>query len=151
MFETFMGLPLHPLVIHAAVVFVPLLILVGLGYALVPALRPRLGWLAMLLAVIAPLTAFGAKLTGDAFRARLARLTPGAPFDKIDEHRSLGTLTLYLTILLAVLVLALVLIRNQPAVLNVLLVIGVVAASAATAYYVYRTGDTAAHIVWKGL
>jgi hypothetical protein len=44
-----------------------------------------------------------------------------------------------------------VLIRNKPAVLNVLLVVGVVAASAVTAYYVYRTGDTAARIVWKGL
>jgi hypothetical protein len=151
MFETFMGLPLHPLVIHAAVVFVPLLILVALGYALVPALRARLGWLAVLLAIIAPLTAFGAKLTGDAFRARLARLTPGAPFDKIDDHRSLGTFTLYLTILLALLVLAMVLIRTKPAVVNALLVIGVVAVSAVTAYYVYRTGDTAARIVWKGL
>jgi hypothetical protein len=151
MFETFMGLPLHPLVIHAAVVFVPLLILVALGYALVPRLRSRLGWLAVLLAVIAPLTTFAAKLSGDAFRARLARLTPGAPFDKIDDHRSLGTFTLYLTILLALLVLAMVLIRTKPVVVNALLVVAVVGVSAVTAYYVYRTGDTAAHIVWNGL
>jgi hypothetical protein len=151
MFETFLGLPLHPLVIHAAVVFVPLLILVALGYALVPRLRARLGWVAVLLALIAPLSTLLAKLSGDAFRARLARLTPGAPFDKIDAHRSLGTITVYLTISLAVLVLVLVLVRTKPPVLNALLVVAIVAVSAVTGYYVYRTGDTAAHIVWKGL
>ena len=42
-FETFMGLPLHPLVIHAAVVLIPILVLVALGYALVPRLRDRIG------------------------------------------------------------------------------------------------------------
>ena len=145
-----MGLPLHPLVIHAAVVFIPLLVLVALGYALVPRLRSHLGWVAVVLAVVAPLSALAAKITGDAFRARLARITPNARFDLIDEHRSLGTLTLYVTIVLGLLTLALVLIRRRPAVLNALLVIAIVLASAATGYYVFRSGDTAARIVWTG-
>jgi hypothetical protein len=150
MFETFMGLPLHPLVIHAAVVFVPLLILVAFGYALVPGLRARLGWVGVVLAVLAPLSAFGAKLTGDAFRARLARIQPRAPFDKIDAHRALGTATLYWTIGLALLVLALVLVRRRPGWLGVVLVVAVLGVGLVTGYYVYRTGDSAAHIVWTG-
>ncbi len=149
-FATFLGLPLHPLVIHAAVVFIPLLILFGLAYALVPRLRPRIGWVTVLLALVAPLCALAAKVTGDAFRARLAKITPGARFDLIDGHRHLGTLTLYYTIALAVLVLALVLVRNKPAAVNVGLIVLVIIGSAVTGYYVYRTGDTAAHIVWQG-
>src|SRR5437763_17032393 len=89
-----MGLPLHPLVIHAAVVLIPILVLVALCYALVPRLRDRIGWLAVLMAVIAPLSALGAKITRDAFRARLARINPtGAPPGLIDGHRHFATLT----------------------------------------------------------
>ena len=40
-FATFGGLPLHPLIIHATVVFVPLLVLFAIGYAVVPRLRGR--------------------------------------------------------------------------------------------------------------
>jgi hypothetical protein len=137
-------------VVHAAVVFVPLLVAVALGYALVPALRDRLGWVAVGLAILAPLSALAAKLTGDAFRARLSRLVPSSPFDKIDEHRSFGTFTLYLTILLAILVLIMARIRRRPAWLSVVLTVAVIGVSGVTAYYVYRTGDTAAHIVWTG-
>jgi Predicted membrane protein (DUF2231) len=150
-FETFMGLPLHPLVIHAAVVFVPLLILAALAYALVPRLRDRIGWVTVLLAFVAPLIALFAKLSGDAFRARLARIAPhGAPFALIDGHRHFGTLTVYATAALALLALALVLIRRKPPVVNVILIVLVVIASGVAAYYVYRAGDSAARIVWKG-
>ena len=146
-----MGLPLHPLVIHAAVVFIPLFILAALAYALVPGLRDRIGWATVLLAVVAPLTALFAKISGDAFRARLARIAPhGAPFGLIDGHRHFGTLTVYVTTVLALLVLALVLVRSRPPVVTVALTVLIVIASGVTAYYVYRTGDSAARIVWKG-
>jgi predicted ferric reductase len=147
-----MGLPLHPLVIHAAVVFVPLLVLAGLAYAFVPRLRPRIGWVAVLLALVAPLILFMAKLSGDAFRARMEHkgLATPAIFAKIDNHRSLGTITLYLTIALALVVLALVLLRNQPRVVSLVLVVLTVGLGLASVYYVYRTGDAGAKIVWTG-
>jgi hypothetical protein len=44
MFRAFMGLPLHPLAVHAAVIFVPLLALGSAGYAVLPRVRRRLGW-----------------------------------------------------------------------------------------------------------
>src|SRR5207253_6417931 len=70
-FETFMGLPLHPLVIHVAVVAVPMLALAGIVYAFVPRLRGRGGCVAVLLALFTPLTVLVSKLAGDAFRARI--------------------------------------------------------------------------------
>ena len=71
-------------------------------------------------------------------------------FGLIDGHRHFGTLTLYVTTVLGLLVLAMVLVRRRPPILNVLLIVAVIAASGVTAYYVYRTGDSAARIVWKG-
>jgi hypothetical protein len=150
-FETFMGLPLHPLVIHAAVVFIPLLVVGGLAYALVPRLRPRIDWAVVALAIIAPLTALAAKLSGDAFRARDARKHfPADLLAKIDVHRGFGTITLYVTVALAVVVLALVLLRKRPVWASGVLVVATVVLSVAASYYVFRTGDTAARIVWGG-
>jgi len=153
-FETFFGLPLHPLVVHAAVVFIPLLILGALAYALVPRLRPRIGWVVALLAVIAPLSALLSKLSGDAFRARLARnhTASAGILNKIDEHRHFGTITLYLAIGLGVVALALMRVPQlrSNAALSVASIVVTVGLSVATGYYVFRTGDTAAHIVWQG-
>ncbi|OLB75050.1 MAG: hypothetical protein AUI14_22105 [Actinobacteria bacterium 13_2_20CM_2_71_6] len=146
-----MGWPLHPLALHAPVVLVPLLVLASLTYALVPRLRGRVGWVAVLLALAAPLSALVAKLSGDAFRARIARLgTTPQILAKVDGHRSLGTITVYVVAALGLVVLALVLLKNLPRAVSVVLVIATVGLSAASAYYVYRTGDSGAHIVWTG-
>ncbi|GAA5193049.1 hypothetical protein GCM10023322_53980 [Rugosimonospora acidiphila] len=153
-FETFFGLPLHPLVIHAAVVFIPLLIVAALVYVLVPQLRSRIAWAVVILAVIAPLSALLSKLSGDAFRARLARrhLASPAILNNIDVHRHYGTITLYVTIALGVVALAAVLvpeIRERNVYLIPLWVV-TIGLAITTGYYVFRTGDTAAHIVWQG-
>ena len=147
-----MGLPLHPLAIHAAVLAVPLLALAGIAYALVPRLRDRVGWLAALLALVAPLTALVSKLSGDAFRARIQHKNLASPaiFAKIDAHRTLGTLTLYWTIALAVVVLALVLLRNQSRAVSLVLIVLTVGLGLVSVWYVYRTGDAGAKIVWSG-
>ncbi|MEK8104897.1 hypothetical protein NKG94_06190 [Micromonospora sp. M12] len=71
MFEEFMGLPAHPLVLHLAVVFVPLLALLTVGYALVPPIRPHTRWVLALLALGAPVAALLARLSGDAFLERM--------------------------------------------------------------------------------
>ena len=147
-----MGLPLHPLAIHAAVAAVPLLALAGVAYALVPRLRPRVGWLAVLLALVAPLTLLVSKLSGDAFRARIEhkKLANAEIFAKIDAHRALGTVTLYWTIGLAVAVLLLVLLRNQARALSIVLSVVTVVLALISVWYVYRTGDAGAKIVWTG-
>jgi len=147
-----MGLPLHPLAIHAAVVSVPLLALAGIAYALVPRLRARIGWVTVLLALATPLTVLVSKLSGDAFRARIAHKNLATPeiFAKIDHHRSLGTQTLYWTIALAVVVLALVLLRNQPRVVSLVLIVLTVGLGLVSVWWVYRTRDAGVKIDWTG-
>ena len=171
MFEEFLGIPMHPLVVHAAVVFVPLQVVAALAYALVPFVRRHVAWLVVSLAVAAPLAAWLAKLSGDAFRRRLTRNgTAGADLlSKIDQHSSYGDATLYASAVLGVLMILLVWVQvsrarravaggvsaggSRPAsmVTAAVLTVAVLAMGLATGYYVFRTGDSGAHMVWTGL
>ncbi len=166
MFEQVLGIPAHPLLLHAAVVFIPLLALGAIAYAVVPALRARIRWEVALLAVVGAGSAVLTKLSGDAFFRRMHRLNQvsGSYQTKISQHQSLGTITMWVTIALAVVTLLLVFLLaparrdgaattarlGAPRLLNVLLGVVAVGLSAASLYYVFRTGDLGAHIVWQG-
>jgi uncharacterized membrane protein len=102
-FEEFLGLPLHPLAVHAAVVFVPLLALASLVYALVPRLRARVGWVAVLLAIAAPVSAVVARQSGEAFAERRTLPIEG----DLANHHEYGTLTMWASLALGVLTVAL--------------------------------------------
>jgi len=97
MFSDILGIPAHPLWVHGAVVMVPLLALFAAVYAVVPRWRAKVGWLVAGLAVIAPLAALAAKLSGDKLLA--ARYAAGPP-EAILNHRTLGTTTFWLTLAL---------------------------------------------------
>jgi uncharacterized membrane protein len=156
-FETFNGLPLHPLLVHFVVVLVPLLVGGVLAYVLFPRLRPRLAWVVALLALAAPLSALAAKLSGDAFKARLIKrnLTSPSILTKISQHQSYGLKLLYFTIALGVLTLLVAYLTSRrsvrvPAWSSVVLNVAVVAVALVCAFYVYQTGDTGAKAVWTG-
>jgi hypothetical protein len=71
MLDTVLGLPIHPLIVHATVVLVPVAtLLVGLCAA-VPATRRRLAWPAVLACVAACVTVAGAALSGGPLEARV--------------------------------------------------------------------------------
>lgn len=61
---TILDLPLHPLVVHAPIILVGLLVLGGLAYLLIPPLRQRIGWAVAALVLIAPASVFGGIVTG---------------------------------------------------------------------------------------
>jgi uncharacterized membrane protein len=167
MFEEIAGLPLHPLAVHAPVVLVPLLVVAALAYVLLPRLRPGLALGVAVLAVLAPLSAVIAKLSGDAFRQRKIELgqAPEPILAVIDNHREFGQWTMWSTIALGVLTLALLAVRGgrrgtgvageaaapKPAAwLTVTLTVLVLVASAAALYYVFRSGDSGARMIWEG-
>jgi hypothetical protein len=62
------GLPLHPLIVHAVVVFVPLAALSALGFALVPRWRWLLRWPTLVLAVSAVVLTRVAVISGGQLR-----------------------------------------------------------------------------------
>lgn len=116
-FEELLGLPTHPLMVHAAVVFTPCLALVAVGYSLLPPARARLEPVVVVLAVVAPLAVGFARESGAAFRRRLTAhgdLPPNLA-EQADTHADLSRTLLLLTIALAATTIGLVLLqRSQP-------------------------------------
>ncbi|XVU24890.1 DUF2231 domain-containing protein [Actinoplanes sp. CA-054009] len=154
MFDQINGLPVHALVLHAAVVFVPLLALGAIVYALVPRWRPKLGWAVALLAVAAPVSTFVAKESGEELYNRLVGQGLSGPGKVIlDDHMSYGTRTFWFALALGVASLVLVALTwrrtdrlpliGEAASAVVLIVLAVV-----SGYYVYKTGDSGATAVW---
>lgn len=97
-----LGLPLHPLIVHAAVILVPLAAVGALLMVASTRLRERYGWLTVLVAAGATLAAGAAALTGPLLAAEIGL----AGSQVIARHEMLGRLTpwpvLVLTLALAV-------------------------------------------------
>lgn len=154
-----MGIPAHPLLVHAAVVFVPLLALAAYVYAFVPTLRERVGWAAALLAVAGPVTAFFSKESGEALREILVRKNyPPEILDKVAEHQEYGDLTFWFSLGLGVATALLVFVtsenpraRNLHPWVRLGLSVAVAVFGALSAIYIYLTGDSGAQAVWTGV
>ncbi|MCW2878523.1 MAG: hypothetical protein JWQ95_2623 [Sphaerisporangium sp.] len=153
MFDEILGLPAHPLIIHTAVIFIPLLVLGSVVYGVVPRVRPSLAWAVVLLAVAAPATAFAAKESGDALRQRLfaGGLPSGALQQRIDEHEGYANPLLLSAIGLGVSSLLLVYSSRKlgKAATAVLSAVTVVLALV-TGFYVLQAGHSGATAVWAG-
>jgi uncharacterized membrane protein len=153
-FDQIGGLPVHVLVLHAAVVFVPLLALGAIVYAVVPRWRPRIGWAVFLLAIIAPICTFVAKESGEKLYDRLlARGLSGKGKEILADHMDFGGLTFWFTFALGIVSLIMVIFTlrragSLPRVAELGLSVVMVVLAAVSGYYVYRTGDSGAHAVW---
>jgi len=138
------GVPLHPLVIHVAVVFVPLAVLAALGH-LVPRWRHALRWPLVVTGVIAAVSTQLAAMTGDQLKHDRHL---GGPL--VEQHEMwAGRLQAGAWVLAASALLAAIPALRRPgaaqkALLGVLAVVAVV-----DAYLVYQTGDAGARAVWQ--
>jgi uncharacterized membrane protein len=153
-FDQINGLPVHILVIHAAVVFVPLLALGAVAYAVVPRWRSRTGWAVILLAIVTPIVTFVSMESGKKLYDRLiANGLKGTGKQMLDDHMGFGTLTFWFTLALGVVALVMTVLtvrkaRSLPRVAELGLAVITVALAAISGYYVFRTGDSGAHVVW---
>jgi hypothetical protein len=152
-FDQINGLPVHVLVVHAAVVFVPLLALGAIVYGLVPRWRTRVGWAVVLLAVVAPLASLAAKLSGEELQNRLlAQGVSGRGAEIINDHAGYGDLTFWFALALGVVSLVLVVLtsrgRSLPRAADLGLAVVSVVLAAISGYYVFQTGDSGATAVW---
>jgi hypothetical protein len=83
----FLGLPLHPLVVHAAVILVPLAALGALLVVPFATVRTRYGWLTVAVSVAAAASAVAARFSGPVFAEDLGL----AESDRIARHATYGT------------------------------------------------------------
>ncbi len=153
MFDQINGLPVHVLVVHAAVVFVPLLGLAAIVYAVVPRWRSRIGWAVVLLGVGAPVATLAAKLSGEELEARLLQQgVSGRGAEIIGDHAGYGNLTFYFALALGVVSLVMVALtsrgRSLPRTADLGAAVVMVVLAAISGYYVFQTGDSGATAVW---
>ncbi|TRY17777.1 hypothetical protein FOJ82_10905 [Tessaracoccus rhinocerotis] len=141
-----LGLPLHPLVVHAAVVFVPLAAVAALLVAFWPTVRTRHGWLVVGLVVVAAGSALAARLSGQDFIESMGGGTPAA-----QAHTAWGLVAPFPAIALAVSVPALVWLdrrRGSSRPLRLVLVAVTVLSAAAALVLIGLTGHSGATAVW---
>lgn len=154
---TLNGVPLHPLVVHAAVVLIPLAALFAGAYAVLPRRRWQTRTPAVVLAVVAAVSIWLASISGDDLKARLHENTA-----IIHRHEQLAGYLQASTWVLAALV-AIVwwsLPHHNPlpdkdhregvTVLSKPLVVLLPLAAVAVLVLVVMTGDAGARSVWGG-
>jgi len=137
------GLPLHPLVVHAVVVLVPLACLGALAVIISGRARERFGWLTVAFAVAAAGAAVIAKFSGEALAQSLGGIEP-----LIATHRQFGELVPYPAIALAILLPAGLLIRSRSKPAWVAASVLIVLAAVAGLALVTITGHSGATAVW---
>jgi hypothetical protein len=152
-FDQFNGLPMHVLLVHAAVVFVPLLALLSVVYAWAPRVRGKVGWAAALLAVGAPVAAFVSMASGNTYKDRLVAQGMNAEgLAPITTHQGYGELTFWFSLALGIVTAVLIAFtsgsRSVPRIVELALSVLVVGLALASGYYVFMTGDTGAAAAW---
>ena len=151
------GLPLHPLVVHAAVMLIPLTALLTIGLAVLPRWRWLLRWPTAGASVVCIVLAYVATTSGrslESSRPELAQL--------VREHSARGDLLAKLTIVLAVVVIAAAFLLPGPSplvsgrgervsrgsVVDKVLPALLVLAAVMVLVQVVLTGDSGARAVW---
>jgi hypothetical protein len=86
----FAGLPLHPLLVHSAVVLVPLVAIGALVMSYLPSFSRRHGKIILILAVVAQVSVFLAKISGEAFAEILDK--------NVEKHAELGEIAPLVTL-----------------------------------------------------
>jgi uncharacterized membrane protein len=146
MFDTINGLPIHPLVVHAVVVLLPLSILGVLALVIRPAWRARYGVLVAACTLVATALIPVATQSGESLEKHVG--DPG-------QHAHLGDELLWFAIPLLIVAVALVLVdrgvtdrvAKRPVAGAVVSVLAVLA-SVAAGIQVYRVGDSGARAAW---
>jgi uncharacterized membrane protein len=149
MFDLIDGIPVHPLVVHAIVVLLPLATLGTIAIAVRPRWRRPYGLLVVAAALVATVLCPVATSSGEELEKRVG--DPG-------QHAALGDTLVWFALALLITSAALVWLerRRQRAaatgratLLNVVAVVAVVVALA-SAVQVYRVGDSGARAAWGG-
>ena len=151
MFDLINGLPIHPLVVHAVVVLLPLATLGTIALVVRPAWRRPYGPLLVAIAAVATVLVPVSTSSGEALEERVGN--PG-------EHAELGDQLIWFALPMLVLLVALVWLDrrttpdthtdSRPAQAGSLKVVATLAlvSALATSVQVYRVGDSGARAAW---
>lgn len=146
---TFNGLPLHPLIVHAAVVAVPATALLTLLFVARPAWQPRLRLPLLALAVVSALLIWLTAATGDSLASAVS--AGGRVKQLIENHETWAGRLQAGTWVLAGLTAVTVLFGHRLGWFKGLLHGLLAAAAVAVVVLVAFTGDAGAQAAWYGV
>jgi uncharacterized membrane protein len=152
-FDQISGLPVHVLILHVTVVFVPLLALGSIVYGVVPRWRPRVGWAVLLLSIVTPIVCFVTRESGEKLYDRVYPNSSPAGKTMLDNHMHYGSTTFWWVLALGIVSLVTVILTGRktsslPRVADMGLAVVMIVLAVISGYYVYKTGDSGAHVVW---
>lgn len=144
-------LPLHPLIVHAVVIGIPLSLLLVVGFVL-PRFRPWARWPMAIVVAGSTVMTFLARSSGEGLQHALD-IRRGTPVgDLIEQHDEVsGQLAVIMLVLAVVAVASAWLVgtdRIRPG-LAILLPVLLVVVAVVAAVWVYRVGDLGARAVWN--
>jgi uncharacterized membrane protein len=145
MFDTFRGLPVHALLVHATVVLLPLMGLVTVVVAVRPRLRARYAWWTFAVDVALIALCYATTQSGSRLEERVG-VSPA-----IQRHADLGHQLIWFVLALAVTALVVALVKDRGG--SFAAAAGVLTAIAAVLLVVWtvRVGHAGAEAVWSGL
>lgn len=145
------GLPVHSLVVHAAVVFVPLSALLAVGF-LVPRWRRVLRWPLVVLTAVATVSVYVAKESGEHLkRAMSDQIEGNVTGTVVDRHQEWGDkLFIAMIVFFVIAVLAVIISsRSQGRVLGGVAAVILVVVACVSVWLAYETGEQGAKARWN--
>jgi cytochrome c biogenesis protein CcdA len=144
------GLPLHPLVVHAAVVFAPLAAATAIAYVVLPKYRDLLRWPTLVVVLIAFGSIWAAYLTGNNFFSdpRFTHFS-GEILDRIHKHQSYARTLRWIMTGFAIVTVAATYLHDEPGTRRTVLGALVVLGAVLTLVWTVLTGDAGARAVWS--
>lgn len=139
------GLPLHPLLVHGAVVLVPLVAIGALVMSYLPSFSRRHGKIILGLAIIAQISVFLAKISGEALEDILNK--------SVEKHAELGEIAPFVTIPMVVLIYLRWRMDRSGSTFGSVLIrrltsVALVVASLTSIVFIFLVGHSGAESVW---
>ena len=163
MFDQLNGLPLHPLIIHAPVIGIPLAFLLAVLFAF-PRTRAWARWPLLVTVLGATAATFAARESGEALFARLDLPAESPVLALLRRHEALADQLFYIMLGYAVITVAAVLLvppavtttgegasqtRSSRGPLGLVMLLLLLAAAAVALVWTARVGDIGARAVWN--
>jgi glucan phosphoethanolaminetransferase (alkaline phosphatase superfamily) len=163
MFDQINGMPLHPLIIHAAVLGIPLAFLLTALFAF-PRTRAWARWPLAVTVLGATAATFAAKQSGEALKARMTFPAGNPVANLIERHEALADQLFYIMLGYSVVTVATVFLvtprvavpgdpasvkRSSRGPLGVVLLVLLLVIGAVAFIWVARVGDIGARAVWN--
>ena len=139
------GLPLHPLVVHAAVIFGPIAALTAIVYWIYPRFGDRLRWPMLVLALLAVASIVTAYLTGNDFLDSRPEL---ATSPQVQTHEDRAWQLLWTTLVFGGFAVAAAALHRKKGPLRVGVGIGLGLSAVTVLVLVFLTGEAGARAVW---